>query len=187
MTDKQIIEYKHMKCTKDDCCNYCGSIFCGYVDDIENLEKAYKAKEQECEKLKDIANRALDKLNKYLDKQVQLYQLKEQLEAYKMEAEEGKEINAELKAENERLKKGIFKLDKTQPQVILTEGQVSLMYCTFLDMELKTTKLKQTLAEIKEIATENSLAQVGYNPDWDIIPQKISECEVTNDNKLRKN
>ena len=52
MTDKQIIEYKHMKCTKDDCCNYCGSVFCGYVDDIENLEKAYKAKEQECERLK---------------------------------------------------------------------------------------------------------------------------------------
>ena len=52
MTDKQIIEYKHTKCTKEDCCLYCGSIYCGYVDDIENLEKAYKAKEQECEELK---------------------------------------------------------------------------------------------------------------------------------------
>lgn len=53
MTDKQIIEYKHIKCTRDDCCHYCGSVFCGYVDDIENLEKAYKAKEQECEELKE--------------------------------------------------------------------------------------------------------------------------------------
>ena len=49
--DKQIIEYKHIKCTRDDCCHYCGSIFCGYVDDIANLEKAYKTKEQECETL----------------------------------------------------------------------------------------------------------------------------------------
>lgn len=60
MTDKQIIEYKHMKCTKDDCCHYCGSIFCGYVDDIENLEKAYRAKEQECEELKNIINEATE-------------------------------------------------------------------------------------------------------------------------------
>jgi DNA repair exonuclease SbcCD ATPase subunit len=52
MADKQTIEYKHIKCTKEDCCLYCGSIYCGYVDDIENLEKAYKAKEQECEILK---------------------------------------------------------------------------------------------------------------------------------------
>ena len=53
MTDKQIIEYKHIKCTKEDCCLYCGSIYCGYVDDIENLEKAYKSKEQEYDQLKD--------------------------------------------------------------------------------------------------------------------------------------
>jgi cell division protein FtsB len=32
-----------------------------------------------------------------------LNQVLEQLEAYKMEAEEGKEINAELKAENKKL------------------------------------------------------------------------------------
>jgi hypothetical protein len=38
-------------------------------------------------------------------------------------------------------------------------------------------KTRETLTEIKEIATENSLAQVGYNPDWDIILQKISEVE----------
>ena len=66
MTDKQVIEYKHTKCTKEDCCLYCGSIYCGYVDDIENLEKAYKAKEQECEELKkqvDITQMFLDACN----------------------------------------------------------------------------------------------------------------------------
>jgi hypothetical protein len=114
-----------------------------------------------------------------------------------------KEID-QLKVENERLKKGIFKLDKTQPQVILTEGQVSLMYCTFLDMELKTTKLKQTLAEIK--AEMRKILMVGNGIDGKYRPVKnsskqdcyqvlgkiqeilgtnqikISKCEVENDN-----
>jgi hypothetical protein len=66
----------------------------------------------------------------------------------------------QLKAENEELKNFHINL-------------VGVKECEIKEL----LKLKQTLTEIKEIATENSLAQVGYNPDWDIILQKISECE----------
>ena len=73
--------------------------------------KQLKRKEQECEELKEQLERADEDIKmkctrcamtNLLDEQ--LDQLKEQLEAYKMEAEEGKEINAELKAEQDRIK-----------------------------------------------------------------------------------
>lgn len=62
-------------------------------------------------------------------------QLKVELEAYKMEAEEGKEINAELKAENENWQKEYWKLEQGNDFLAETNS-----------------RLKQTLTEIKEIA-----------------------------------
>ena len=92
--------------------------------------------------------------------QEQLDQLKEQLNAYKMETEEGKEINAELKAEND-----LFRTCHDNEQA-------------------KRRKLEQTLTEIKEIAEDindeceyllfGSCAAEAKNQ----ILQKISECEV---------
>ena len=117
----------------DECCMY---------RQLEYYKEALKAKEQECKRLEVEAAQwesAFTLDTKLLDK--------EEARANKLEQQLD-----QLKAENERLKKGIFKLDKTQPQVILTDGQVSLMYCTFLDMEFKTTKLKETLTEVKEIS-----------------------------------
>ena len=71
--------------------------------EIDKLKKELKAKEQECEELKDLANHNGRVCNERLDKidelEHNINELNEQLEAYKMEAEEGKEINAELKAE----------------------------------------------------------------------------------------
>jgi hypothetical protein len=115
MTDKQIIEYKHIKCTKDDCCHYCGSVFCGYVDDIENLEKAYRAKEQECK------------------------ELKRQLET------KGKILTLIDEAKNEYSK--------------------------------ENNKLKQTLAEIKEIAFPKNQLIITDSPIILKIQEKISEVE----------
>ena len=68
--------------------------------------------------------------------------LREQLEAYKMEAEEGKEINAELKAENEELKNFHINL-------------VGVKECEIKEL----LKLKQTLTEIKEIAEKCCIMQ----------------------------
>ena len=69
----------------------CEGMFVTHTD----LEKKYEAKEQECEMWKNLT----------VDNGAVALKYQQQLEAYKMEAEEGKEINAELKAENEELKK----------------------------------------------------------------------------------
>ena len=112
MTDKQIIidGVDVSGCRyyddRDGYCDACkddidGDSFtkCMYEDDC--YYKQLKRKEQECEELKEekaYTDMACEQFEQQLD------QLKEQLEAYKMEAEEGKEINAEIKAENEKLK-----------------------------------------------------------------------------------
>ena len=81
---------------------------------IEEVNKINKRLKAENERLKDIIETKLEDANicdsalnyindEYIYVKRQLDQLKEQLEAYKMETEEGKEINAELKAENKHL------------------------------------------------------------------------------------
>ena len=170
MTDKQIIEYKHIKCTKDDCCHYCGSVFCGYVDDIENLEKAYKAKEQECEELKEARKNsrcAWKSLEGTFCPQAQ-----EQLNAYKMEADEGKEINAELKAENETYKKILEDEDVQLALIEIRSGERHLWHN-------KADKLSKTLTEIKEIVFPKNQLIITDSPIILKIQQKISE--VSND------
>lgn len=71
----------------------------------------------------------------------QLDQLKEQLEAYKMEAEEGKEINAELKAENEELKRQL----KVKGNILKLTDEANNEYLK------ENNKLKRKLTEIKEL------------------------------------
>lgn len=70
----------------------------------------------------------------YNEPHCSLNQVLEQLNAYKMEADEGKEINAELKAENEEWKKANDCILTTLN--VIAEGN---------------KKLRQTLIEIKEI------------------------------------
>lgn len=90
-----------------------------------------KAKEQECESWKTLIDQA----------QIEQRKLEQQLEAYKMEAEEGKEINAELEAENKELKEKL----KEMNEVIRTETT----RCSLVN-SLKT-ELDQLKAESKEI------------------------------------
>lgn len=148
--------------------------------------KQLKAKEQECEELNNdnhtllitrqkllndlwIAEESLKDFKEICDKQC------EQLEAYKMEAEEGKEINAELKAENEELKNRVAELSLFQ------------LY------KIQRDEAEKTLAEIKEIAERDRTFCIKCNGDKDIdcidcieggrallakdILQKISEVE----------
>jgi hypothetical protein len=99
----------------------------------------------------------------YNEPHCSLNQVLEQLNAYKMEADEGKEINAELKAENEELKE------------ILNEGCLHN-----LTLMTEQRVLLQTLTEIKEIAErgfKHSQCNCGAKADLDLILQKISECE----------
>lgn len=150
MTDKQIIFKCDVDCIKKNT-EECFELECIYGQ--ESILRQLKSKEQECEKLKDIANRTLDKLNKYLDQQVQLDQ---------------------LKAENDEWKK-IF--EDEDVQLALTEirsGERHLWYN-------KADKLSKTLAEIKEI-TEDTIdmfyegLETGSTYDRvETILQKISE------------
>ena len=57
----------------------------------------------------------LEKHKKRINQYKQKLKAKEQeCEAYKMEADEGKEINAELKAENDELKKKVYKYEQAE-------------------------------------------------------------------------
>ena len=105
--------------------------------------------------------------------QKQLDQLKEQLEAYKMEAEEGYEINVELKVENEELKFQNKRLD-----------EVALYWHKrIFKVERSERKLKQTLAEIKEIAEDtkdkfyDAIHTGGLYDKLEQIIRKINEVE----------
>ena len=94
-----------------------------------------------------------------------LNQLLEHLNAYKMEAEEGKEINAELKAENDELKKRVAELSLFQ------------LY------KIQRDEAEQTLIEIKEIAEKGHKERGNLMRTWWFkeILQKISECEGNDD------
>ena len=88
----------------------------------------------------------------YNEPHCSLNQVLEQLNAYKMEADEGKEINAELKAENKHLN--------------------DLLNQALKELE----KTRETLTEIKEIAEQQCVCGVNCI-DMKQILQKISEVE----------
>ena len=136
------------------------------------IESILERKEQECEQIRNAYEQCKESRLKAFNK---ANELEEQLEAYKMEAEEGKEINAELKAENEELKE-----------------EINSLVCSENCYKYKQAeKLKQTLTEIKEIA-EKTLNMVDYKTYFkrdnkslkqegfkaiDQILEKISEVE----------
>jgi len=104
----------------------------------------------------------------YNEPHCSLNQVLEQLNAYKMEADEGKEINAELKAENAELKKQ-HQADKG---LITSTGKQNYQLLQEYD------KLKTALTEIKDIA-ENAKTKVFVDMEefWEQILQKISEVK----------
>lgn len=131
------------------------------ADKLNYIMQKLISKEQECDMWKNLT---IDNGAVALKHQQQLDQLKEQLEAYKMEAEEGKEINAELKAENEELKKcyknnsALLDFEETNTTKIVN----------------KVMKLEKTLTEIKELCKRQDLNQGSRCIH---ILQKISEVE----------
>ena len=180
MTDKQIIidgvdvsgcPYyidSECACSSHDCeCIKCIHNVCFYKD--------YKAKEQECEKLKEeIKTNGFGCFN---------IEMSEQLD--------------QLNAENESLKESLKMFSSTldwalKSQVGLYKRQIDSSVPddweyeeVLVLVEQYIEKIKQTLAEIKEIAEK----QVKRAPDGETftrpeikqILQKISECEVKND------
>ena len=87
-----------------------------------------------------------------------------------IEFEEGKEINAELKAENKELK-----------------GIRDRNFLHALEEQKRADKLSQTLTKIKEIAEHcHDLADKENDGFWTIL-QKIKECEGINEVENEKN
>lgn len=131
---------------------------------IVDLNKMVKAKEQECEKLKDIANRALDKLNKYLDKQVQLDQLKAENILFR-------ESNINLAKENEDLRKA----EEYDSRYNDLQAEID---CGNKIIE----KYEKCLAEIRKLLLKTPTdSQKHCVNAKSVILQKISECEVMNE------
>ena len=127
------------------------------VKEYNELVDLYKAKEQDCEALQMSENEA--------------GKIIAELQAYKDVNEDFKTAWEELKAENEELKKNLNE-GCLQHLTLMTEQQVLL----------------RTLAEIKEIAETISLPMGTGNSDNRVILakqilQKISECEVGNDDR----
>lgn len=128
---KEIIFNCDVDCIKKNT-EECFELECIYGQ--ESILKQLSRKEQECEALREekaYTDMACEQFEQQLD------QLKEQLEAYKMEADEGKEINAELKAENEQLKNFHINL-------------VGVKECEIKEL----ARYKQALEKIKEICTK---------------------------------
>ena len=151
MTDKQIIiDGYNLEYIKE--LLYNGQRSAISTKTFEAIIEELKRKEQECEELKEGYSELTDIVSPYMD---DFTGYNEELGGFDIVlcVKELMEQLDQLKAENDELKKNYFTVIQQR------------------------NKAEQTLTEIKEIATENSLAQVGYNPDWDLILQKISECE----------
>lgn len=120
MTDKQIIidvcpyqgECSVSGCKRNDDGCFVRQLFeerNRAENQIVDLNKMVEAKERECKNNETAHQMELDIYNQAcLDLQEELKAKEQECEAYKMEAEEGKEINAELKAENDNLKSLIW-------------------------------------------------------------------------------
>ena len=139
-----------------------------------------------------------------VDKCPAVIKLREQLEAYKMEAEEGKEINAELKAENEELRQILWNVDfnrQSKGKKLIrieellkkcatgyTDEFIQEMFSILHELEPicrynKLEKYSKTLTEIREIAEEYQKEYIVNNGVvllCNQILQKISEVEDGN-------
>lgn len=141
-------------------------------EDIYNMRTEIFQLKQENNKLKEeIKTNSFGCFN--IEMSEQLDKLKEELTISIQENEEGREINAELKLENEELKRQYKEL-----------GQCSKGLKEYFEKEKETLsnrflKLKQALKEIKEIAKPYYTLGSKDTPVAQIL-QKISEVENVN-------
>ena len=169
MTDKQIIvdgvdvsgcEYfKENDSCKNTCNYFCTP--CEWVEIQNCMYKYAKRKEQECEELKKQNDcNCLDSCCK-----------KQKLDQLKAENEELSTINARLL--------GRLEVDETDASLVFNlDKELRQKEKEFYTAIQKVVKLKQTLAEIKEIAERGlncSQCSCGAKADLDLILQKINE------------
>ena len=117
-----------------------------YRQAVKGLAEQLKAKEQECDVLRKLAETHLAET---INMQREIDLLKEDLAISIQENEEGREINAELKAENEELRQLLSK----EPLALqsLQSGYADYKKRSEVFFEM-INHYKQALTEIKEIA-----------------------------------
>jgi hypothetical protein len=167
MTDEQIIidELKNENACKENIINH-------LAEHNIKLQVQFKEKEQECEYWKHQAELGLDTTDSLVkeleEKEQECEELKEKVKKYGEINEQETKDYAELKAENEELKERFSYFH--HPDVEFEQERNA-----FINEIKKNNKLKQTLAEIKEIITtaleQNTLINL------DKILQKINEVE----------
>lgn len=182
--DKQIIDLTIIDQKYKDKCSLIKAGKCKNVNIFIEQSRKLKAKEQECETLasqldfevqkKECLEQECEKLKENLPNAItrlmgELDQLKEQLEAYKMEAEEGREINAELKAEKEKIEQCI--IEQNRLVVGMTKEIETLTF--------KKYELLQTLTEIEKLAIQGNVYCIDYNIDDCEKCIKQSDCKIT--------
>ena len=133
------MENKQMKCIKGESCLLCGSNYCRFVDELDQL----KAKNEELK----INNAQFIKDNEFLAKR-----------------------NSKLKAENEELIRRITKIFAC----LINANRIDKIVDTLLVDDITTLWDYIALT----LGIEGDQTQVEEQ-----ILQKISECEMENDNK----
>lgn len=162
---------------------------------LKVTEADYEASEQECDELKKTINEAknskLDLKSFLVGEAVQdeyeylIDTLKAENNTLFKAIEEVNKINKKLKAENEKYKKA-YEIEHNNCNTLAKAYNEEAIARLNLKKKVKNKnlkkendKLKQTLAEIKEIAEKRNY--LDYNECLDDILQKISECEVENE------
>ena len=139
--------------------------------------KQLKRKEQECEDLKKLAETHCAEI---INMQRELDQLTEELAISIQENEDGREINAELKAENEVLEK-VNKTNQEKIKKLNEQVEEEFIAQQYGDMALfwKVEDYKQALTEIKEIITKSCI-DIDDNDYVHLshMKQILQKCEV---------
>lgn len=188
MTDKQIIDLTEIDKKYKDKCSLIKAGKCKNVNIFIEQSRKLKAKEQECEELKEQLDSISREAEDFDDEAQEIFTEKTNLEI---------ELT-QLKAENKILKekfeiaiknnmdKTLLRLKKGDVQEELQEIReqfgIETLYChvdnTRVHRCLDVLKLKDTLTEIKEIAESyNHYSAHAPVSGYSDILQKISECE----------
>ena len=175
-------------------CEYCGydnvCRLSDYIVDCEDNPNCYykqlKRKEQECDMWKNLT---VDNGAVALMYQQQLDQLKEELAISIQENEEGREINAELKAENDELKKIIneAKNSKLDLKSFLVGEAIQNEYEQQLDQlkeqlnakEQECEKLKEDLIEAK--AHRDYLNNLALSVSLNLVSEQLDQLKAENE------
>lgn len=168
MTDKQIIFKCDVDCIRKNT-EECFELDC--IKGQESILKQLQAKEQECDRLKEYLAEESKLAHKVVQEEVDTFF---DLMKAKKQLDQLKAYNKQLEKENLHYRNQFA----MQYMSITVDGKE--VYCG------PVKRLEKTLQEIKEIAENAYCLTNGINKDManfaKQILQKISECEVQNEN-----